>query len=90
MVVIVVVFNNTAAIMLVPLLLLMLLSSPVLPFCVVTNHPHVTFALQILQGLLTPAIGLTTLYIAWQQWQGNKLTLRPTDACLSKCCRNGE
>ena len=31
--------------------------------------------LQILQGLLTPVIGLTTLYIAWQQWKGNKLKL---------------
>ena len=27
--------------------------------------------LQILQGLLTPVIGLTTLYIAWQQWRMN-------------------
>jgi hypothetical protein len=42
---------------------------------VVTNHPHVALALQTLQGLLTPVIGLTTLYIAWQQWQGNKLKL---------------
>jgi hypothetical protein len=31
--------------------------------------------LQVLQGLLTPVIGLTTLYIAWQQWKGNKLKL---------------
>jgi len=30
------------------------------------------FALQILQGLLAPVIGLTTLYIAWQQWETNK------------------
>lgn len=28
--------------------------------------------LQILQGLLTPVIGLTTLYIAWQQFQMNR------------------
>lgn len=28
--------------------------------------------LQVLQGLLTPVIGLTTLYIAWQQWKGNE------------------
>jgi hypothetical protein len=28
--------------------------------------------LQILQGLLTPVIGLTTLYIAWQQWRVNE------------------
>ena len=27
-----------------------------------TNHPHIALALQILQGLLTPVIGLTTLY----------------------------
>ncbi len=31
--------------------------------------------LQVLQGLLTPMIGLTTLYISWQQWKGNKLKL---------------
>jgi hypothetical protein len=31
--------------------------------------------LQVLQGLLTPVIGLTTLYIAWQQWKGNQLKL---------------
>ena len=28
--------------------------------------------LQILQGLLTPVIGVTTLYIAWQQWKTNE------------------
>jgi len=26
----------------------------------------------VLQGLLAPVIGLTTLYIAWQQWKGNE------------------
>lgn len=31
----------------------------------------VSLALQILQGLLTPVIGVTTLYIAWQQWKAN-------------------
>lgn len=31
-----------------------------------------SLALQILQGLLTPVIGLTTLYIAWQQWKANQ------------------
>jgi hypothetical protein len=38
----------------------------------------------ILQGLLTPVIGLTTLYIAWQQWRGNrfKLTLERYDRRL--------
>jgi hypothetical protein len=28
-----------------------------------------------LQGLLTPLIAIITTYIAWQQWQGNKLKL---------------
>ena len=32
----------------------------------------VSLALQILQGLLTPVIGVTTLYIAWQQWKSNE------------------
>ena len=32
----------------------------------------VSLTLQILQGLLTPVIGLTTLYIAWQQWKANE------------------
>ena len=31
--------------------------------------------LQVLQGLLTPVIGVIALYIAWQQWKGNKLKL---------------
>jgi hypothetical protein len=30
---------------------------------------------QVLQGLLTPVIGLTTLYIAWQQWKANERKL---------------
>jgi hypothetical protein len=30
----------------------------------------------ILQGLLTPTIGVIAVYIAWQQWQGNKLRLK--------------
>lgn len=30
----------------------------------------------ILQGLLTPLIALIATYIAWQQWQGNKLKLK--------------
>lgn len=29
----------------------------------------------LLQALLTPAIGITTVYIAWQQWQANRLKL---------------
>jgi hypothetical protein len=33
---------------------------------------EVSLALQILQGLLTPVIGMTTLYIAWQQWKANE------------------
>jgi hypothetical protein len=41
----------------------------------VTNHPHIALALQILQALLTPVIGAIAVYIAWQQWQGNKLKL---------------
>jgi hypothetical protein len=32
----------------------------------------VSLTLQILQGLLTPVIGVTTLYIAWQQWKANE------------------
>lgn len=28
--------------------------------------------IQILQGLLTPVIGVTTAYIAWQQWKMNR------------------
>jgi hypothetical protein len=42
----------------------------------VTNHPHISLVLQILQALLTPVIASLTVYIAWQQWQGNKLKLR--------------
>ncbi len=30
----------------------------------------------IFQGLLTPTIGVIAIYIAWQQWQGNKLKLK--------------
>lgn len=30
---------------------------------------------QVLQGLLTPVIGIVALYIAWQQWNANKLKL---------------
>ena len=30
----------------------------------------------IFQGLLTPTIGAIATYIAWQQWQGNKLRLK--------------
>ncbi len=40
-----------------------------------TNHPHIALVLQILQALLTPVIAIVTVYIAWQQWQGNKLKL---------------
>ena len=32
--------------------------------------------LTILQGLLTPVIGLTALYIAWQQWKTNEFKLK--------------
>lgn len=31
--------------------------------------------LTILQGLLTPTIGVITTFIAWQQWKGNRLKL---------------
>jgi hypothetical protein len=41
----------------------------------VTNHPHIALALQILQALLTPLIASIAVYIAWQQWQANKLKL---------------
>jgi hypothetical protein len=41
----------------------------------VTNHPHVALVLQVLQALLTPLIAAIAVYIAWQQWQGNKLKL---------------
>jgi len=39
--------------------------------------PHITssgaqFSMHILQGLLTPIIGVTTVYIAWQQWKTNQ------------------
>jgi len=47
----------------------------VLPFWIVTNHPHVALALQILQSLLTPLISSIAVYIAWHQWQGNRLKL---------------
>ena len=40
-----------------------------------TNHPHIALALQILQALLTPIIGAVAVYIAWEQWQANKLKL---------------
>lgn len=32
--------------------------------------------ISILQGLLTPVIGIITTYIAWQQWKGNQLKLK--------------
>jgi hypothetical protein len=41
----------------------------------VPSASAVTPWVQVLQGLLTPVIGLTTLYIAWQQWKGNKFKL---------------
>jgi len=44
----------------------------VLTFCVVTSHPHVALALQILQALLTPVIAAIAVYIAWQQWKVNE------------------
>jgi hypothetical protein len=47
----------------------------VLPFCVVTSHPHVALALQILQALLTPVIAGIAVYIAWQQWKVNERKL---------------
>ena len=40
-----------------------------------TNHPSVTIALQILQGLLTPVIAGIAVYIAWQQFKVNKRKL---------------
>lgn len=40
-----------------------------------TSNPHVALALQILQALLTPVIAGIAVYVAWQQWQGNKLKL---------------
>lgn len=36
---------------------------------------HAEQWIRILQALLTPVIGLTTSYIAWQQWQTNKQKL---------------
>lgn len=32
--------------------------------------------LKILQGLLTPVIGMITTYIAWQQWKTNQSKLK--------------
>jgi len=57
--------------------------------------------ISIVQGLLTPFIGIITIYIAYQQWQGNKLKLKMDkyDRCLRvyqevvkmlKTCANGE
>jgi hypothetical protein len=40
------------------------------------NPTTISLWLQVLQGLLTPVIGLTTLYIAWQQWRGARFKLR--------------
>ena len=37
-----------------------------------TSHPHVALALQILQALLTPVIAGIAVYIAWQQWKTNE------------------
>jgi hypothetical protein len=34
------------------------------------------YVISILQGLLTPVIGIITTYIAWQQWKGNQLKLK--------------
>lgn len=39
------------------------------------TQQQVSFALQILQSLLTPVIAGIAVYIAWQQWQANKLKL---------------
>jgi hypothetical protein len=55
----------------------------------------------ILQGLLTPLIAIITTYIAWQQWQGNKLKLNldrydrrlriyQEVVKMLKACANGE
>jgi hypothetical protein len=37
------------------------------------QHPNMV---ALLQGLLTPLIGIIALYIAWQQWKGNQLKLK--------------
>jgi hypothetical protein len=37
---------------------------------------HAQVWIDTLQALLTPTIAIVTTYIAWQQWQGNKVTLR--------------
>ncbi len=34
------------------------------------------YVISIFQGLLTPFIGIIAVYIAWQQWQGNRLKLK--------------
>src|SRR5262245_46820286 len=37
-----------------------------------STAPVIQLSLQILQGLLTPVIGATAVYIAWQQWKTNQ------------------